>query len=173
MDSTYTSETRNKVTMETLSTQMAEGLAVRFSEEELQRAGEEFTNSLAVKLIGNRGFNRTTFKTVLRELWKPTGSLKFTEIEGNILIAKFYNASDRDKVISRGPWRFMGWAVQIEKWVAGKQITELFTEKLQLWVQIHNLPVEYRNKHFALRFAEKPGIVIRMQIQERMKFLNT
>lgn len=46
------------------------------------------------------------------------------------------------------------------KWTPGKHVSELFSDKIQLWVQIHNLPVEYRGKQFAIRFAEKAGKVI-------------
>lgn len=50
--------------------------------------------------------------------------------------------------------------MQIEKWAPGKKIAELFSEKIQIAIQIHNLPVEYRRKQFAVRFAEKVGTVI-------------
>lgn len=65
-----------------------------------------------------------------------------------------------DKVLNRGPWRFMGCALEVGKWKPGKQLTDLFTGKMHIWVQIHNLPVEYRNRRFAVRFAEKTGTVI-------------
>lgn len=54
----------------------------------------------------------------------------------------------------------MGWGIQVEKWVPAKQISEIFSDKLQLWVQIHNLPVEYKDIKYAIRFAEKAGQVI-------------
>lgn len=162
MDHLHRFASKKDTELELITTQIEEGLAVRFTEDELQQAGKEFENALVVKIIGNRGYNRSAFKTVLRELWNPTEGLKFTEVEGNIQIAIFNNASDRDKVLAKGPWRFMGWALQVEKWVPGKQIAELFTDKLHLWIQIHNLPVEYRHNQFAIRFAEKAGRVIQV-----------
>lgn len=96
----------NKDPVDELATQMDEGLAVKFTEEELRQAKKDFENSLVLKLTGGRGFNRTAFKTVLRELWCPTGDLSFTEIEGNVLIAKFTLRSDLQKVLDKGPWRF-------------------------------------------------------------------
>lgn len=133
---------------------------VKFSEEELHEARKDFANSLVVKIVGSRGYNQTTFKTVLRDLWNPSSGMKFTEIEGNIMITQFNSVSDRDKVLTRGPSQFMGWALLVEKWTPGKQIVELFSKRIQLWVQIHNLPVEYRQNQFALRFVEKAGSVI-------------
>lgn len=93
---------------------MEEGLAVKFREDELKEAVKPFENSLLVKIVVNRGSNRATFKKVLMELWNPVNSLKFTELKGNVLIATFAQESDRDRVLSRGPWRFMGWTLQVE-----------------------------------------------------------
>lgn len=146
--------------MEEITSQMEEGLALEFTTDELLEAGKEFRNVLVVKLVGNRGFNRAAFKSVLRQIWNPVDDLNFTEVEGNVLIAKFNNEADRDIALYKGPWRFMGSAIQVDKWIPCKQLSELFSGKLQIWVQIHNLPVEYRNKVFALRFAEKAGKVI-------------
>lgn len=112
--------------MEDITYQMKEGLVVKFTEEELNDARKEFSNALVVKLVGNRGFNRAAFKTVLRQIWNPGDGLTFKEVEGNVLIAKFKNEVDRDKALMRGPWRFMRWAIQVEKWIPGKQLSELF-----------------------------------------------
>lgn len=106
--------------MDDITNQREEGHAIGFTKEELNEAGKEFENSLVVKMVGNRGYNKTTLKTARRELWKPKNGLKFMEIEGNILIAKFNEESDMFQVIYKGPWRFMGWALQVEKWCPGK-----------------------------------------------------
>lgn len=159
MDLSHPTSSRHNSELEFITNQMTEGLAVKFSSDDLREAEKDFANALVVKIVGNRGCNRTAFKTVLRELWNHRDGLKFMEIEGNIQIAQFDSITDRDKVLAKGPW-YMGWALQIEKWTPGKQITDLFTNKLQLWVQIHNLPVEYRRDQFAIRLAEKVGRVL-------------
>lgn len=107
--------TMNESTVEEIINQMDEGLAVKFSEEDLKEAGKEYETSLLIKLVGTRTYNRTAFKTVLRELWNPVHGLKFTAVEGNVLIEEFNHEADRNKVLSRGPWHFMGWAIQVEK----------------------------------------------------------
>lgn len=50
--------------------------------------------------------------------------------------------------------------VQVDKWSPRKHISELFSNIIQLWIQIHNLPVEYRNNHYGSRFAVKAGKII-------------
>lgn len=141
---------------------MDDGLAVKFLEKELKQANKAFENALVVKVVGNKIINRVAFKTILRELWQPVEGLKFTEVERSVFIVTFQDEIDRDRILSKGPWRFMGWAIQIERWSPGKQIKELFSRKIQIWVQIHNLPIEYRNAKFAIRFAEKAGTVIQV-----------
>lgn len=154
--------------MESLINQMDEGLAVKFTEEELREAGKNFEKTLAVKLIGDRLYNRAAFKSVIRELWNPGTGLSFTEVEGDVFLVKFRELVDMERVLTKGPWRFMGRAIQVEKWSPGKKVSELFTGKLQIWVQIHNLPVEYRDNRFATRFAAKAGKVIR-PIDDKME----
>lgn len=70
--------------IEEIANQMDEGLAVKFSEEDLKVAGKDYETSLLIKLVGNRTYNSTAFKTVLRDLWNPIHGLKFTEVEGNV-----------------------------------------------------------------------------------------
>lgn len=152
--------------MEEIVHQIEEGLAIKFTEKEIDEAGQEFRNALVVKLVGNRGFNRAAFRILLRQIWNPEEGLNLMEVKGNVLIVKFNSETDRDKALVRGPWRYMGWAIQVDKWLPGKQLSELFTHKMQIWVQIHNLPIEFRNKHFALRFAEKAGKVIQFNANE-------
>lgn len=48
-------------------TKQTEGIAVKFTEEEVREAGSEFENSLVIKLLGGRGYNRGAFKTVVKE----------------------------------------------------------------------------------------------------------
>lgn len=155
MDSMQSHNTRNDFAVDDLTTQMEEGLAVKFTDDELEEAGKAIENSLVVKIMGNRSYNRAAFKKVLRDLWQPAEGLKFTEVGGNVLLATFPQESDRDRFLSRGPWRFMGWALHVEKWIPGKPIPELFTAKLQLWIQIYNLPIEYRNTQFLFGLLKK------------------
>lgn len=128
--------------------QIEEGLEVKFMEDKLKEARKEYVNSVVVK-------------TVLRDLWNPEGGLKFTKIEGNILIAKFSRKEDMERVLHKGPWRYMVQAIQVEAWSPGKTLSELFSGKIQILMQVHNLPIEYRDKKFIIRFAEKAGKVIK------------
>lgn len=81
MESIRRTTARHDLEVEALTSQVEEGLAVKFTAQELQDAGKEFVNSIMVKIVGNRGYNRAAFKTVLWELWKPTAGLKFTELK--------------------------------------------------------------------------------------------
>lgn len=90
---------RRDPTIDVITSQMEEGLAVRFKDEELRQAGKSFVNSLVVKLMGNRGFNRMASKMVLRDLWKPEEGMKFYEVEFNVMIVSFIRESDRDRVL--------------------------------------------------------------------------
>lgn len=85
--------------VEKLSMHLEMGLAVSFTEEELLEARKDLENSLVVKLVGGRNFNRSSFKTILKKLWCPEGGLNFSEVEGNILIAKFARKEDMEKVM--------------------------------------------------------------------------
>lgn len=145
--------------MEEITNQLEEGLSVKFTEEELHEVGKDFKFAAVIKLVVNRGFNRAALKTVLIEIWKSVDDgVSFTEVEGNVLIARFNNEVDRNKALHQGPWRFMG--ISSREMGYGEILSELFSAKLQLWIQIHNLPVEYSAKMFAIRFTEKAGKVI-------------
>lgn len=56
-----------------LTSQMEEGLAVKFSEDELQVAVKDFDNTLVVKLVGGAQFQQGSFQNRSQRTMEPFG----------------------------------------------------------------------------------------------------
>ncbi|KAL9673737.1 hypothetical protein QQ045_029998 [Rhodiola kirilowii] len=63
----------------------------------------------------------------------------------------------------------MGWAVLVEKWRRGAMPGDFFSPVIRLWVQIHNIQVEYRERAVPNNLAELASRVIKDEIQDRNK----
>ncbi|KAL9689957.1 hypothetical protein QQ045_010350 [Rhodiola kirilowii] len=60
-----------------------------------------------------------------------------------------------------GSWTFMGWAVTVEKWRVGSVPMDYNSNVIRMWVQIHNIPVEYRKSNTPRELADLAGKVIK------------
>ncbi|KAI9191558.1 hypothetical protein LWI28_009958 [Acer negundo] len=87
----------------------------------------------------------------------------------------FFNKSEnRDAVWKRGPWHFDNHLVVLEKPTGAGEISDLAFAKVEMWVQIHNLPLMYMNRKAARLIAEEIGPVIEIPADAkecRSKFL--
>lgn len=146
--------------MNELAEKLQQDVYLDFSEEELREAKKEFEGSLLVKIIGNRSFKKGVFIQTFKKLWGQQGIVKFVEIENNVLVASFSNEEDKVRVLNNGPWLHLGWAVLVTRWVAGKLPDEMFTNKIQIALQVHNLPLEMRTENSARKCAQTAGKVL-------------
>lgn len=85
--------------------------------------------------------------------------MSFAEVEDGILVASFTNEEDKERVLRNGPWLHLGSPILVAKWEAGKQQEDLFSEKIQLVVQVHDLPMEMRSEETGRRCAGVAGSV--------------
>lgn len=76
-----------------------------------------------------------------------------SEVEDNVLMASFEKDEDKERIFKNGPWLHLGNLILVARWEAGKQLEEFFSKKIQLVVQIHDLPIEMRTKMTARRCA--------------------
>ncbi|KAL9691026.1 hypothetical protein QQ045_011443 [Rhodiola kirilowii] len=63
----------------------------------------------------------------------------------------------------------MGKAVLVERWWRGAAPGEYCSSSIRIWVQIHNIPVEYRERAVPNNLAELVGRVIKDENQDKNK----
>ena len=60
----------------------------------------------------------------------------------NLFIVQLPNEKTRDRVLESGPWHFQNKLLIVRKWEPGLKTLEFNMEKLPIWVQLGNVPLE-------------------------------
>ena len=100
-------------------------------------------------------FSPTTFEQHMRNAWSPAQTMDFKHLEGNLFTVQCNCLGDWLKVTEGGPWIFRQNAVCIEEY-DGLKSPDLFDlNYFDTWIQIHKLPVGYRNESLIRNLTEK------------------
>ncbi|KAL9662854.1 hypothetical protein QQ045_027689 [Rhodiola kirilowii] len=85
------------------------------------------------------------------------------------MVVKLRSEEEQRRVLEGGPWTFMGWAVTVEKWRNGSIPTNYNSNTIRMWVQIHNIPVEYSESNTPRELADLVGKVVKEEKHDENK----
>ncbi|TXG63929.1 hypothetical protein EZV62_010923 [Acer yangbiense] len=138
-----------------------EDVAIHEPVEEAQIDGvAEVNHCLVGKVLSGKRVNREAFKMLIDQLWSPFGAVETELVGDNIFMFYFNNQVDRDRIWQRGPWYFEKSLIALEKPSGTGNIALLGFNKVELWVQIHEVPIMCMNRRMAKWMAEQIGEVI-------------
>ncbi|KAL9686402.1 hypothetical protein QQ045_023860 [Rhodiola kirilowii] len=104
-------------------------------------------------LATGKSFNITALASSLKKAWIMETGVRFEEIGGNMAVARFEKQEDMEYVLDGGPWWFGNQGIVMKRWEMGKRPELLDLSKIEIWIQIHNLPLEIMRDEIASGFA--------------------
>ncbi|TXG72530.1 hypothetical protein EZV62_001109 [Acer yangbiense] len=129
--------------------------------EEDQRDGKvEVERCLVGKNLSGKKVNRDAFKNLIEQLWSQFGSVEVESVGVNIFMFHFNNQEERNRIWQRGPWYFDKSLIVLEKPEGMGNISQQRFNKVELWIQIHDVPIICMNKRIAKWMAEQLGCVV-------------
>ena len=96
-----------------------------------------------------------------KPLWKADSGFTVSKEGSHTALFIFYNKEDVDRVLSSEPWSFDKYLVVLERYERQTPLEELKFDKASFWVQVHNIPIGYRNKSVTKHICEAIGQVDR------------
>lgn len=72
----------------------------------LEEVLKKGSHCLIGKLHTNHPYNRETFKSTMRKIWRAVKMIKFHELGMGMLLIEFEDKLDKDRVSRGGPWNF-------------------------------------------------------------------
>ncbi|CAM8885501.1 unnamed protein product [Rhodiola kirilowii] len=151
--------------VEVLSSKLNGELAVSVKKEIRRKAEDDFRWVVVLKLSSGRAFNAPALVAAMKKAWNIKEELSFQELVLNRVVVKLRNEEEQKKAVEGGPWTFMGWAVVVEKWKRGVAPGDYCSTCIRIWVQLHNVPVEYRERAVLGNLAELAGRIIKDENQ--------
>ncbi|KAL9672600.1 hypothetical protein QQ045_028852 [Rhodiola kirilowii] len=98
----------------------------------------------------------------MRNAWNVQNRAAFMEVAQNLFVVKFLRNTECNRVLYGGPWNYMGAVIPMKRRVKGMQPRNVVLERISIWLQIHNLPLEVMLEKVARKVAAVAGSVIRV-----------
>ncbi|TXG67205.1 hypothetical protein EZV62_008480 [Acer yangbiense] len=126
--------------------------------EEVERDGvKDVDHCLVGKVLSGKRVNIEAFKSVIEQLWSPFGNVDIEMVGENIFMFYFKNPEDRRNIWRRGPWHFDRSLIVLKKPEGTGDISTLYFNKAEFWVQIHDIPIMCMNRRMVKWLAEQIG----------------
>uniref|UniRef100_A0A803QF05 Zinc knuckle CX2CX4HX4C domain-containing protein n=1 Tax=Cannabis sativa TaxID=3483 RepID=A0A803QF05_CANSA len=75
----------------------------------------------------------------MAQLWQPGRGMYVKELENNLYLFQFYHEVDIERVMEGSPWTFDRIPLIFERLKQGENPRMVVLNKLEIWVQLHNL----------------------------------
>lgn len=94
---------------------------------------------LVGKLLTERPADFDAMKNVMASLWRPGKGMYVKELDVNLYLFQFFHEVDIQRVIGGSPWTFNKTPLIIERLKEGENPRTKELNKMEIWVQIHDL----------------------------------
>lgn len=110
---------------------------------ETQKKGDR---SLVGKVYIDRLIGREVLASTLAKIWRISKLATMLECGSNSFTVTFMTHVDKQKVMDGGPWFFDNSLFVLKLFNGFSQPGKTKFDSEELWIQLHNLPLVYRNK---------------------------
>lgn len=86
----------------------------------------------------------------MRDAWDLAQEVKIRPLEENLYMLQFSCLGDWERVMQEGPWEHKGKAVVLAHYDGFTRPSTIALNKIDIWMQIHDLPDGYFSKIKAL-----------------------
>ena len=118
-------------------------------------------DALVVKLLGkNLGYN--IMKDRLQKVWKPQGGFEIMDNDNGFYMVKFDQATDKEKVITGGPWMIFDHYLVVTHWSPEFASPDAKVKRTVVWVRFPDLNLVYYDESFLMAMASAIGRPIKV-----------
>ncbi|XP_031130022.1 uncharacterized protein LOC116031842 [Ipomoea triloba] len=82
-------------------------------------------------------------RQVMASVWRPVMGVQISEVQPNLFMFVFYHESDMRYVLDEGPWSFENNTLVCRQLVDGVLSGDVLLDSVDMWVQVHDLPLGY------------------------------
>lgn len=94
------------------------------------------------KVISQKSIMLNTIHNVLKLAWARYITINILEATTGVLTFDFENETDQCKILDLSPWAINGYVQSIKRWDPSIGIKDVDFNKVNFWVQIHDLGLE-------------------------------
>ncbi|XP_050257505.1 uncharacterized protein LOC126702727 [Quercus robur] len=111
---------------------------------------------IVAKFLTSKALNIDAIIRTFNPLWHTINGFKARSVGDDVILFVFDDEEKVEKIFRGKPWSFDKHLVVLKKYEKHSPVYTLSFSKVFIWVQIHDIPVRFRNK----KVAEDLGTVI-------------
>ncbi|CAM8984001.1 unnamed protein product [Rhodiola kirilowii] len=164
--------------VDALVTKLGGECCLTVSRDEVNRAGSKLRWALIMKVMMDKKVKEKLLWDTLRSVWVLAGKVSFAKLSDKVFVANFQLKEDQEKILEGGPWTYLGRVILMKRWEPGIAPDNFRHNTIQMWVQLHNLPMEARDPDIAVKLARIAGKVVpkvktkrQLEEEERSSYL--
>ena len=123
---------------------------------------------LATKFLTRQVLNLDAIAKTFSPLWRATKGFKVRKEDDHIVLFTFKDQPDMMRVLAGEPWSFDKYLVAMQEFDGSKDVRDMKFEHATFWIQVHDLPLRFRNRVVAEQLCEALGIVNRGEYESAM-----
>ena len=131
-----------------------DGSDLRLTEEQA-----ELEHVLAVKFLTKRALNIDAIAKTFTPLWRAKNGFKIQKEGDHVVLFTFDDKSELEKIVAAKPWSFDKHIMVLQNYDKEVDLTEMEFKWVTFSVQVHDIPIRFRNKQVAERICEAIGKV--------------
>jgi hypothetical protein len=135
-----------------------EGFCFDFEEEDDNQVDLRWC--LIGRFLSERVIHFNSMKVRMADLWKPVKGVTIKEARAGMYLFHFNHPMDMDAVLNGGPWTFDNNTLLLEQVRLGMQIDHISLNHVNMWVQVHDLPMGLMKVRVGTQLANYIGAFV-------------
>jgi hypothetical protein len=115
---------------------------------------------LVGRFLCERAIHFNSMKVRMADLWKPVKGITIKEATAGKFLFHFAHPLDMEAVLNGGPWSFDNNMLLLEQVQLGMQVDQIPLSHVNMWVQVHNLPMGLMKEKNGIQLANYIGAFV-------------
>ncbi|XP_019153570.1 PREDICTED: uncharacterized protein At4g02000-like [Ipomoea nil] len=113
------------------------------------------------KFLTNKLVKMEYMRQVMAAAWQPVAGMEVSEIKPRLFLFTFNHVTDLQRVLNDGPWAFENATFVCDQLVEGGFPDDVRLDTVQMWIQVHGLPMGYTTDKVLEQIGNYLGTYIR------------
>ena len=115
----------------------------------------------SIFFLTRRALNMDAVARTFKPLWHVDNGFTVSNEGAHKVLFSFDSSEDVDRILSGEPWSFDKSLVVLQRYNRLTPLEDLTFDKVSFWVQVHNIPIDYRSKSIVEDICESIVVVDR------------
>ncbi|KAI4974014.1 hypothetical protein ZWY2020_041795 [Hordeum vulgare] len=121
------------------------------------------------KSCSSRPLNLAVLEKTMQRAWGLHKAARFRDLGGNVFEVHFGSEGDWRHVLHNGPWQYDFSILIVKEYDGGTRPSEMVFDKVDIWIQVQDLPPDRRTEEFGNALGNWLGKVVRVDVDEEGK----